>query len=235
MNRQSEKDMTQVTDLPSPQSPVQDWMNSRGAQQRAINGSSFFVRFATDNTEHKTMQSLGLCDMSGLQKFGLKGRDAESLLRNVNIDVPANIFESRRLVDDGLIIRFGADEFFLENGIRNKSVSVISRQLDLQNRQAFHVDHQEATFLLTGSRVLTVLSQTCGIDFQQATPRQAIFTRVAGVSCCVFPDEADGFLCYRIWVDPSYAVYLWDTLVAVCENLGGSVIGAGCIFPELLS
>ena len=60
-------------------------------------------------------------------------------------------------------------------------------------------------------------------------------TRVAGVSCCVFPDTIGGIPAYRIWVDTSYALYLWETLVEICESVGGGVIGAGCVFPELLS
>ncbi len=88
--------------------------------------------------------------------------------------------------------------------------------------------------MLAGSRSTEVFAQTCGINFGEMPQRHVIFTRVAGVSCTVFPDSIRDIEAYRIWVDFSYAEYLWETLVEISESLGGSVIGAGCVFPELL-
>ena len=228
--------MAQSANTETQRSPIQDWLDAHGAQQRVIGGRSFVVRFASDDAERTAMASLGICDLSGLRKLGLKGRDAEDLLLNAKLDVPTKVFESHPLVDGGLIIRIGSDEFFLESGIRNESVAAIAHQLEVQAGQVFRVDHQEATFLLIGSRALAVLSQTCGINFGgEARPRQAVFTRVAGVSCCVFPDLIRGVSAYRIWVDPTYALYLWETLVEICASLDGRTIGTGWIYPESLS
>ena len=95
------------------------------------------------------------------------------------------------------------------------------------------VEHEEATLLLTGRRSLEVLSQTCGINFREALPDKVVFTRVAGVSCGVFTEAIREVPVYRIWVDPSYALYLWETLVEICHSLDGGEIGAGCIYSEL--
>jgi len=134
-----------------------------------------------------------------------------------------------------MIVRFGTNEFFLQDGIGGSTVSSLSEQMDSRAGQVFRVEHQEATFLLTGSRSWEVLAQTCGINFDEAAPRTVIFTRVAGVSCGVFPDALRDVSTYRIWVDPSYAIYLWETLVDICESLDGSVVGAGCVYPDLVS
>jgi glycine cleavage system aminomethyltransferase T len=235
MNVESEEHMAQSADIATQRSPIQDWLDAHAAQQRVIGGSQYVVRFAADDAERTALETLGLCDMSGLRKLGLKGPAAERSLLNANLDVPTKMFESRPLTDDGLIVRFGANEFFLESGIRHESFTEIIEQLDLQSGQAFCVDHQESTFLLTGLRALAVLSQTCGINFRAATSRQAIFTRVAGVSCCVLPDAIGGVSAYRIWVDPSYALFLWETLVEISVSLGGSVIGLGCVYTELVT
>lgn len=230
--------MIQPPDTVIQRSPIQDWLVTHGAQFRIVSGSSFAVRLRADDTEPETMELLGICDVSGLRKFGLKGRDAEKWLLNANQPVPKKMFESVPLADGGLIVRFGSSEFFLESGLRNESVSVISRQFELdQGRSAFQrvvpVRHEEATFLLSGSRVLTLLSQTCGINFRDAVSRQAVFTRVAGVNCCVLPDTIGRLAIYRIWVDPGYALYLWETLIEIGQSLGGGVIGAACIYPEM--
>ena len=38
---------------------------------------------------------------------------------------------------------------------------------------------------------------------------------------------------YRLWVDYTYAEYLWETLADICRELNGGVVGAGYIFPDL--
>ena len=222
--------MTPSAENVVPRSPVQDWLDKHGAQQTTVGDSRFVLRFASDEIERSAMETLGLCDVSGLHKLGLKGPGA---LQAANLDVPHDIFESRPLTDSGVIVCFGSDEFFLESGFQDKSVRAVSDSVDQSQGQIFRVDHQEATFLLSGSRGPEVLAQTCGINFSEAVPQRAVFTRVAGVSCCILPDTVRQVLCYRIWVDPSYAVYLWDMLVEICESLDGRVIGAGCLFPML--
>ncbi len=89
--------------------------------------------------------------------------------------------------------------------------------------------------MLTGTRAIDALAQTCGINFRDATLRRLILTRVAGVSCGVFPDAIDETPTFRFWIDPSYAVYLWETLLEICESLDGFPIGAACIFPQVLT
>ena len=214
---------------------IQDWLDAHEAQQRVIGSRLFTVRFHSDDAEKTAMKTLGLCDLSGFRKLVLKGRDAESWLRNANVDVPKKTFESLPLADGGVIVRLGGSEFFLESGIRDEFVSTIARQLQLPQGQVFPLDRDDATFLLTGSRALTVLSQTCGIDFRDVSPRKALLTRMAGVNCCILPDTIDGTSSYRIWVDPGYALFLWETLIEICQSLDGSAIGAGCIYPELLA
>src|SRR5204863_432116 len=74
-------------------------------------------------------------------------------------------------------------------------------------------ERQDATFLLTGARGHEVLAQTCAVDVRQATPRRLIVTRVAGVNASVLPETIAGLPAYRLWVDPSFAWDLWESLV----------------------
>jgi hypothetical protein len=57
--------------------------------------------------------------------------------------------------------------------------------------------------------------------------------RLAGAGCVVLP-LAERSPCYRIWIDPTMAVYLWETLVEICGELGGAVVGAAAVFGEQL-
>ena len=223
-----------MSDTPTRRSPIHHLLQARNAQWCVVGGMQFAVRLGTEEAEQAAKKTLGLCDLSGLTKLGIKGADAESWLAEQNIDVPKTVYESQRLADGGFIVRVAAEEFLLESGIANTSVPALADRLDSHSGRVLRIERQEATFLLVGSRANDVLSQTCGIDFHNAVPQQLVLTRVAGVSCGVLPHRLDDTFVYRFWIDFSYAVYLWETLAEICESLGGSVIGAGCLFPELL-
>ena len=179
------------------------------------------------------LQSLALCDLSALPKIGIKGADAENFVADQGIDVPRAIYESRQLADGGLIVRLAMDEFILESGIAGGTVSEVSANLDAADGKVFRVERQEATFLLIGCRAIDVLAQSCGINFHETTARRLVLTRVAGVNAGVFPETIASQPAFRIWVDYTYALYLWEALVQICEDLDGKLVDAGCIFPEL--
>jgi len=216
------------------QSPIEHVLSACGAEVRIAGGASFAVRLQSEKVPREKMTTLGLCDVSGLNKLGLKGPDTASWLANEGVSVPNAIYDSRPLDDGGLIVRLGGDEFFLEGGLCNESVPAISARLDTQPGGAYRVVRQEATFLLVGARRGDVLAQTCGIDFREAATGKVVLTRVAGVSCSVLPVLVENIPAYRLWVDSSYAIYLWETLAEICESLDGDVIGAECVYPELL-
>lgn len=190
----------------------------------------------TDQLEFSltAMHSLALCDLSRLRKFGAKGRDVEQWLAASGIDVPENVFETRAWSNGGLISRFGSNEFFLEDGPANCALAPLIEQASATADQVFSVEHQEATFLLTGTKSLDVLSQTCGINFRASVPGFVVMTRVAGVSCVVLPQTIAGIAAYRVWVDPSYAESLWEVFAEISDSIGGRIIEASCVYPELL-
>ena len=47
------------------------------------------------------------------------------------------------------------------------------------------------------------------------------------------PQQMDGTPTYRIWMDNSYAGYLWDMLEQISGELGGRVVGAAAVLTEL--
>jgi glycine cleavage system aminomethyltransferase T len=219
--------------MPNPaarRSPIHDALKERGAESRLVGGVPFAVRLRDEPTEREAMQSLAICDLSGLQKLGVKGRDAESWLSSEGVEVPVDILESCPFSDGGVTVRFGADEFFLEDGVANMSVASLDERLQSRRGQVFRVEHQEATFLLVGPLSIEVLAQTCGMNFREAPPRQLVLTRVAGVNCAVLPELVGDIPTHRFWVEPSYALYLWEVLVEICESLNGSVVGADIFF-----
>ena len=222
-----------MPDTPTRRSPIHHSAETAGAVWRLTGGMPMAVRFDRAEAEREAINTLGLCDLSALEKLGVKGRDAEAWLRDQGVDTPAGVYESRRLGDRGIIVRLTADEFLLESGIAGESVPALAARLVSPRGHVFRVERQEATFMLVGPRAIDVLAQTCGIDFRDAPPNRLVLTRAAGAGGGVLPDPVGDTPAFRIWIDYSYAVYLWTTLVEICESLQGRVVGAGSIFPEL--
>ncbi len=50
------------------------------------------------------------------------GEASLKLLKSKGLDVPSDVFASRSLRDGGVIVRLGADEFFLEGNISNTAL-----------------------------------------------------------------------------------------------------------------
>ena len=212
-------------------SPIHELLQSRHAEWRVAAGAPLAVRIETEEAERAAAQTLALCDVSALPKLGLKGPDAEHALKDRGIEIPTAIYESCRLAGGGWIVRTGASEFFLESGATDESVSMLA-YLDSVRGRVFRIERQDATFLLVGSRASEVLAQTCGVNVREAAPHRLMLTRVAGVSCGVFPQFFADVPGFRLWADYTYAVSLWESLAEVCESLDGRVIGAGCLLAD---
>lgn len=178
------------------------------------------------------LQAVGLCDASLLEKLGVKGPQAAAWLAERGLDVPAPVYASGPMEGEGLIVRLGADEFLLEAGSLDRSLSALRDALPADSPQLLPVVREDATFLLCGARVLDLLAQSCGHDFSKSGSNQLVYTRVAGVSCGILPQQIAGRPVYRLWFDPSFAIYLWELLGEIARELGGGVVAASAILRE---
>jgi sarcosine oxidase subunit gamma len=166
--------------------------------------------------------TLEFIDLGAPPKLGLKGPAANAWMTSQGVDVPADVFAANCTDDGGWIVRLGATEFMVESGRDETLVERLAAALSNSPAGVYRVPREDATFLLAGPKSRSVLSQTCGIDFRSVPPQRLIYTRVAGVSCAILPEVG----VFRIWVDPSYAAYLWETLAMIVEELGGHTKGA---------
>ena len=78
-----------------------------------------------------------------------------------------------------------------------------------------------AGLLLAGRRCHELLAQTCNVNFPGLDPaqREAVMTQMVGVAVLVVHAGSDPSSGYRIWCDPTYAPYLWETLSDVAADL----------------
>ena len=191
--------------------------------------SPIVLRYRTREQEQAAMRKLGLCDLSGLSRLGLKGAAAANWLRKQSLPVPEQVYASEHLSDGGIIVRLGMTEFLLESSLQDIVVPQLDILLTSQGNQLIRVERQDASFLLVGSQAREVLVQTCGVNFREVSNHTWVFTRLAGVSCGILSYLHQGAPAYRLWFDCSYAVYLWETLFEIVSELEGALIGVGIL------
>ena len=204
-------------------------IDALGARWGDVNGTPIALDFGSSEEEAKSALELGLCDLSALPKLGLKGGGAVGWLGAQGIDVPAEIFGARRLQPEGIMVRAGNDECLVEGGLSGEPVVSLSERLGSAQENAYRAERQDATFIVTGSSALRVISQVCGVNFEEAPAWRLVYSRVAGVSAALLPTPEDDVPQYRIWVDPTSAPYLWGQLFQICRELDGHVVGAQAV------
>ena len=220
------------------QSPIHHLLEQRllkqgGGDWADIAGAPIALRFEAAEAEAKAVQTLALCDVSALPTLGVKGPAAVDWLSAHGVAIPDEIYDTQKLADDGLIARVASDEFLLQSGVSCQTVPSLVDKLGQGQEGAIHVERQEATFLLVGARVLEVFSQTCGVDFREVRPWRLTITRIAGASCGILHWNREDVPRYQLWVDPTYAVYVWETLLEIVEELEGHLVGAAAVLDGL--
>jgi sarcosine oxidase gamma subunit len=165
--------------------------------------------------------SIQLDHLGVLPRLGLKGPEVARWLRDQSINVPADIYSTASIAGDAWIARLGTAEFLVEGDTDSDFIARLEPNLSPLPKGVFPVPRSDVTFVLSGPDARSVLAQTCGIDFRAAAPHRVIFSRVAGVSCGILPQPSGSATRYRLWLDPSYAPYLWETLAGIVTELGG--------------
>lgn len=167
-----------------------------------------------------------LTDLSHLPKWGVKGAGAASFLAAHELLTPAhhNRFVTVR---DGLVARLGFTEFFMEASLSDDWTGELRRQ-ERWPAQVVPVLRQDASVVLGGERVHELLLQVCSFDFEslQSQPDVCVMTQMLGVSILAIRTAATT-PAYRLWFDPTFAGFMWATLLEIVKELGGGPLGLG--------
>lgn len=171
-------------------------------------------------------QRVGLCDRSFLNRFGVKGAGAADWLASFGIPVPAQPNQWCDRPDGVLVARLGLTEFLIEDSIDSALTAFLTQQP--LSPKVYPVLRQDFAFALTGAVVPDLLRQTCNVNFQalNLSDRPVILTSMIGVSVIVIPGERERTPFYRVWCDGTFGAYMWETLAAIAQEMGGGAIGA---------
>ena len=180
-----------------------------------------------------TASILAIADVSCLHRAGIKGPRARTWLHTLDVPVPERPNTWLWLDGGGVVCRLGRDELLIEDGPADRVAESVREAVLVSG--VYPVMRQDAAFVLMGSEVNELLSQTCSIDFQSLTKEVAplVITSMAGVSVTIVPVLQNEVPFYRVWCDGTYGVYLWRTLRAIACELGGGAVGIDVVLPLL--
>lgn len=164
---------------------------------------------------------LAIADLSPAARCGVKGPGAANWLAALGLPLPATP-NSWLALEDGLIARLGNSEFLVE------AAPALIEQIMQTPRSAgvYPVLRQDACLRLSGSALSQLLLQVCNVNFAalDLSTSPVVLTAMAGVGVTVQPEATDGAVSYRIWCDGTYGIYLWQTLCAIAQELGGAPV-----------
>ncbi len=206
-------------------SPLHDSLQLLLGTWREINRMPSLV---THIDESANAELLGIADLSCLTRFGVKGAGAAGWLEQ-SIPVPDRPNTWCPLPEGGMVARLGRTEFLIEDSLHSTVAPRLAEACQQPPGAVYSVLRQDAAIALCGAAVNELLLQTCNFNFQAVSlvERRVVLTMIVGVSAIVIPAQRNGQPFYRIWCDGTFGAYVWSTLLAIAQELGGGAVGAG--------
>lgn len=174
-----------------------------------------------------------LCDHTHLARVGFKGRGAAAWLAAQGVALPDT--PNRWLCDTSgaTIARLGIEDFLIADEAEQTSglpQNLAARWHAASTAGGFLVPRQHglAAIALGGVSAPQLLAHLCAVDLRpQAFASDAIAqTQLALSSVVIMRSSSTAAASYRLFVDTSLALYLWDVLNDVAATLGGGALGS---------
>lgn len=207
-------------------SPVAFAQAGRKSVNGPVNGMETALSFAAADVEATRSETLSICDVSNLSRFGVKGPQAQAWLQSAGVTLPEGTNTWAPQDNGSLVMRLGNSEFLVEDKPGNE----LSKTLNdtAVNESGVHkVIRNDAAFIVSGKLTSALFSEVCEIDLDGSAleDNHLVMTVIAGVSVTMLKQEVNGQSVYRIWCDGTFGSYLWKTLLTIIEEQGGGPVG----------
>ena len=226
----SDYDFSSERPKPSHFQERQDELNIHNAWS-SWNGYKFAEYFYDAEYEYFCVRNTcGTYDICPMQKYLIKGRDAERMLnRMVTRDVTKMrtnrvsyvvwCNDEGRLIDDGTIFKLADDQFMLNCG------SPCSAWLDksafgFPNVTIIDKSDEIAALALQGPTSCAVLKRMGLTGIENAKPFSINHFDFQGDRLMVSRTGFTGDLGYELWIDHGLAIELWDTVYEAGRDVG---------------
>ncbi len=208
---------------PARVSPLADVQSAHAARWTEIEHMRVVAAFS--NEQANALNAVALGDLSHRPRAGVKGPGAAAALSAAGIGTPPQ--PNRWCRSEGaLIARLGLTEYLIE---ADQSNDAVSRELALPDTpNVYPVPHYDAALLIIGPKAIDLFRQTCSVDMATLDPNVGalVLTSVVGVGATVAALQTPVGFAYQVWLDGTYASYMWETLCEIAHDMGGGPIGS---------
>lgn len=214
----------------SPFYPREKALNIRDAWS-VWNGYKFADYYYDAEYEYFCIRnSCGTYDICPMQKYEIRGADAEVMLnrmvtrdvRKVGVNRVAYCLwctDEGRMIDDGTIFRLADDRFMLTCGSPCTAWLKMSA-FGFEDCEVMDVTDTVAALSLQGPTSCAVLKKMGLEGIENAKPFDVLHFPYHGDTLMVSRTGFTGDLGYELWVDPELALTMWDELYAAGEDYG---------------
>lgn len=211
--------------------PVHERLALQVSEWREMNGYQVGMRL-----RGVAMGAPWLADLSHLARIGFTGRGTADWLAAEHLSIPSA--PNRWLPDSSgaTVARLGPQDFLITDDIgvtTGVPQSLAERWQMNAQRSGYPVPRQHglAMFGLGGVGAPDVLARLCAVDLgPSGLAHDAIAqTHLALTAVVIMRGPQADAASYRVFVDTSLALYLWDVLHEVAATLGGGPVGAAQI------
>ncbi len=191
-----------------------------------VNGMQTALSFADADVEATRSKTLSICDVSNLNRFGVKGPQAADWLKAAGIKLPETTNSWTSQENGSLVMRLGNTEFLLEDKPENQLAKTLS-DTAVEQSGVHKVLRNDAAFIVSGELTPALFSEVCAIDLDNGSleDNRLVMTVIAGVSATLLKQTLNGQSVYRIWCDGTFGPYLWKALLGIIEEQGGGPVG----------
>ena len=191
---------------------------------------------ATNFTEVRTdaIERLAICDLSGLPRVGIKGRDTLDWLRGLEFDFNDTPNRTHCQSDGTVLAVLSPNEVTLLSPLTDPNLALMDLidtcSLD-DGMRCYPVPRADTNFefLVSGRHSAEMFSKVCGVSLgpRDFPANYLAQTSVACVNAIILRADIRKNLAYRILGDSSSAEYMWDCLVDAMVEYGGTSVGLG--------
>jgi len=169
-------------------------------------------------------------DICPMQKYEIKGRDAEAMLNRLvtrdvaKIDINRVAYcvwctDEGRMIDDGTIFKISDDKFMLTCG-SPCTAWLAKSAFGFDDVAVTDVTDDFAALALQGPTSCATLKKMGLTGIENARPFDIMHFPFRGDTLMVSRTGFTGDLGYELWIQPGLALEMWDALYAAGEDYG---------------
>jgi aminomethyltransferase len=207
---------------------TQSWQDWNGFLSANYYRNEYLEYFSTRNT-------CGVYDVSPMSKYRFKGADAEAMLnRMVTRDVskqPLNTVQynvwctdAGRIIDDGTLFRLADDEFMLTCAEPNMDWFQLAA-VGFDRVDIIDISPELAALAIQGPTSCALLKAMGFEGIENVKPFGMVKFPYLDGEIMISRTGFTGDLGYELWLDPIYAIALWDDVFSTGRLYGVKPVG----------